>query len=1223
MRQLRSFSLFRQRMVSLIAVLLIVAGIMQAQNAAKPVRLIAGPIENNQIITLKGNVHPLATAANDRGAAPDSLPLERMVLLLNRSAQQRQALLKLADDQQNSKSHAYHKWLTPAQFGAQFGIGDADLATLSTWLESYGFKIETISPARNFITFSGTHAQLKSAFHTEIHQYRVNGSSYWANAGDPQIPAVLSPVIQGIASLNNFPRHAQHTQPKLVRRNASSGKWEVASSAQGGALAAKAKPLFTTPDGNGGEIFAIGPADLATIYNVQPLYTAGINGAGQTIALVADSDINPADVDYFRSIFGLPAKNLNLIYNGPDPGLNGDEEEADVDVQWSGAVAPQATIDLVVSGNTNVAAGVDLSALYIVENNLAPIMSESFGNCELFLGTNGNQFFDELWRQAAAQGITVMVSAGDAGSAGCDQNQFQSDFGLAVNGIASTPYNVAVGGTDLYGTFLSPNLYWNATNTADTLESALAYIPELPWNNSCASPQVFAALQAGGVTDPTPAAVCNDQNLQQLFLNTAGGSGGASGCIVSAPFNIENGPNPASCLVGYEKPAWQSGIPGIPGDGARDMPDISLMAGSGLWGSFYVFCESDATPNGVCDVNNALEGAGGTSFGSPIFAGLISMVEQKTQSQQGNVNYVLYKLGAAQYANAALGQSCSSENVTGGNQCMFYDVDQGTNTVPCAFMISPNCNVDVPTYGEGLLTGYNAGTGFDLATGIGTVNAFNMVQGWNSVTSAFLPSSTTLTASGSTTLTYGATLNVNVAVSAVSPATGTPSGDFSILSNSSIPGDQSVAGSTLGKGQAMVPVQGLPVGSYNLTVHYPGDATFAASNSNAIAITVNQAASTISLTASRTTVLPGQSVSFFVSIAGSASGADPTGTLTFTDRTTGQSLGTAAVTAVAENSQPLVSGFVTLPYSVFSVGAHTVTASYSGDGNYLPANAGTVSILVAGPFSVGLNPTSLNIAAASTGGNTLTVTASPNGNAILNAGTLSFACQGTLPLGLACAFSAPAAQADGSLTSTMTLQLSAPLLRKKLTARDKSNSDRVPNRPVQYGIPGLSGILMLLLVRRRRRLSALLGVLMLLAASGLTLAGCGGSGNSPVPTPAAPTVTTTTLQASSASPALNSAVTFSATVASGSGTPTGSVAFMSGSTTLATVQLVNGGASYSTSSLPIGSQSIVAQYAGDSAYSSSTSLSTTVDVTYSTTLTVTGQDNAGNTGSVNLPLTID
>jgi len=205
----------------------------------------------------------------------------------------------------------------------------------------------------------------------------------------------------------------------------------------------------------------------------------------------------------------------------------------------------------------------------------------------------------------------------------------------------------------------------------------------------------------------------------------------------------------------------------------------------------------------------------------------------------------------------------------------------------------------------------------------------------------------------------------------------------------------------------------------------------------------------------------------------------------------------------------------------------------------------------------------------------------------------------------------------------MTLQLSAPLLRKKLTARDKSNSNRVPNRPVQYGIPGLSGILMLLLVRRRRRLSALLGVLMLLAASGLTLAGCGGSGNSPGPTPAAPTVTTTTLQASSASPALNNSVTFSATIASGSGTPTGSVAFMSGSTTFAIVQLVNGGASYSTSSLPIGSQSIVAQYAGDSAYSSLTSLSTAVDVTYSATLTVTGQDNAGNTGSVNLPLTID
>jgi len=1072
----------------------------------------------------------------------------------------------------------------------------------------------------DFISFSGTHAQLQSAFRTEINQYLVNGSRYWANAGNPQVPAALAPVIQGFASLNNFPRLPQHTKPKLVRRDASSGEWKQAGQP------VKEKPAFTTTDSNGDTFFGIGPADFGTIYNVQPLWNAGIDGTGQTIAIVADSDINPADVDSFRSIFGLPSAKLNVIYNGPNPGMNPDESEADIDAEWSGAVAPNATIDLVVSGNTDVAAGIDLAALYIVENNLAPIMSESFGECELFLGTGGNQFMEELWRQAAAQGITVMISSGDAGSGGCDQGEFAAEYGLAVNGIASTPYNVAVGGTDLYGTALAPTTYWGATNNPTTLESALSYIPELPWNNSCANIQLIALFQSEGLPDQTNEAACNDPQLQGKpydLLNTVGGSGGASACTVSS---VENGtPVANSCVVGYPKPAWQSGIPGIPADNARDLPDVSLMAGSGLWGAFYVFCQSDASADGTCDL---LEAAGGTSFGSPAFAGIMALVAQQTQSRQGNVNYTLYKLGTAQFANASLSKPCQSENVAGGNGCTFYDVDNGTNAVPCySQFLTPYlfCTPAVVTDEFGILPGYNAAAGYDQATGIGTINAFNLVQNWNSVLSALLPTKTTLAVSGSTTFTYGSTPNVTVTVSAASQGAGTPSGDFAILSNTAVPGNQAVAGASLSNGQATIPLTGLPIGSHQLFAHYAGDATFASGNSNSVAISVTQAVTTSSLTTSHSTVLPGQLVSLFLSVSGSGTGVNPTGTATFTDATTGQSLGIATVSGTAENGSPVGGGFISLPYSAFSIGSHTIQASYSGDQNYLGSKAASITITVAGPFAVGLNPTALNIKVGSTGGNTLTVAAIRNGNAFLSASSLSFACSGTLPPGLACQFSNPTSQPDGSIASTLTLGLSSPLVLKQIANSERKEIGKPSEWPVHYGISGAAAFFMLVLARRRRRFSKFLGTLVLLISSVYTLVGCGGKGAPPITVPPSLAATTTTLQASTLTPALNSIVTFNATVAatSSSSVPTGSVSFLSGTTVLGTVQLSNGVASYSTKSLAIGSQSIAAQYGGDSKSSPSTSLSTTLDVTFSTNLEVTVQDNAGHTSTANLPVTIN
>ena len=1178
-----------------------------AQVPAQPgavVPLITKAIDENHLVTLKGSVLPQATPEADQGAAPDSMQLGRTILMLKSSTAQQNSLKKLLNDQQNAKSPSYHKWLKPEQFGAQFGAAAQDIQKIVQWLESHGFDVEAPIPGHNLIMFSGTHAQLKAAFHTELHSYKVRGQSYWANETDPQIPAALAPVVSGFSSLNNFPRNAQHTKPQLIRRDKSSWKPAVGTS--------KLQPEFTTTD-QGQTVHAIGPSDLATIYNVQPLLNAGIDGTDQTIAIVSDSDIHPADVDYFRTTFGLPAKKLNILYYGPNPGVTGDEGEADLDVEWAGAVATHATIDLVVAANTTTSGGIDGAAVYAINNNLASILNVSYGVCEYGIGTAGNQFYSLIWEQAAAQGMTVMVSTGDAGSAVCDSRQQYAEYGLSVNAIASTPYNVAVGGTDFYSSFLDPGKYWNSTNDALTLASAQSYIPETPWNDSCASPEVFAALQASGVTDATPEAVCNDTAEQGNFLTTAAGSGGASNCAVG---------NANQCLSGYPKPAWQSGVSGIPADGVRDLPDVSLMAGNGLWGSFYVYCQGDATPTGTCDVNNAIQGAGGTSFASPIFAGMMALVQQKTASQQGNVNYVLYKLAASQYAgsNAA---ACNSSNATAGNACMFYDVTEGTIAVPC-FSGTTDCKPATATDEFGILPGYDAGSGYDLATGLGSVNAYNLVGGWDSAATTFLPTSTTIAASGPTTAAYGSPLIVNVVVGAAAPATGTPSGDVGITSNSATPSSTSVAETTLANGQGTVAAQLLPTGTYQLFARYAGDATFAPSKSSGLQITITPGPAAVALITTRSKVEPGQKVTFSLSITGTNNGAAPTGAAVFTDATTGVVLGTEAVTpSSSAATAPVSIAYVTVSSSQLQSGTNSITASYSGDSNYTAANAAAAVVTLAASFTTSVNPASATIAPNTTVSVAVAVT--PSGSTILDSKSLTFSCPAMMPAGLSCLFSAPTAGSGGVVNSTLTLQLASPLS----TQHGQVKTTHLPNDAQSRGrwlgagaIASLAGLVMLGLPGRRRRV--LLALTMIVFSSVLFTIGCGGSGSSGSKTPPALIGTTTTLSASPTAPTLNTPVVFTAKVmpGSGTGTPTGSIAFSAGSTSLGKVTLASGSASLTASSLPVGSQAVIATYSGDLTYAGSTSPVSNLDVTFTTTIAITASDNAGDTSSANLAVTV-
>src|SRR6266403_386433 len=697
------------------------------------------PVDEKNLVALKGNVHPLARPEFDQGPVTDAQPLNRMLLLLQRSPDQESALRRLLEDQQNKSSPNYHAWLTPVQFGKQFGPADADLQVVTAWLTYQGFTGIQVGPGRQVIEFSGTAGAVRTAFRTEIHRFVVDGQEHLANASDPQIPAALSPVVTGVVSLHNFPRKSHAKVLGQFRRTIGKAGLE---------------PLFSFPNPfNGRTFYGLAPGDFATIYNSKPLIAAGNDGTGQTIAIVGETNINVQDVQQFRKMFGLPANfdATNVILNGEDPGITslGEEGEADLDVEWSGGVAPGATVKFVVSASTPASAGIDLSALYIIEHNLAGVMSESYGDCEKNLGSAGNAFYNKLWEQAAAQGITVVISSGDGGSAGCDNFNTQqvATQGLAVSGLASTPFNVSVGGTD-FDQVNNWAAYWNPTNDP-TGTSARSYIPEVPWNENCAQ----ISLTGCGAGAPNGS------------VNIVAGSGGASSV--------------------YGKPTWQMGVAGMPNDNHRDQPDISLFASPGFDGTGYVYCQSDQTISGVrtCDINvstGVLDFGivGGTSASAPAFAGIMALVNQYQAAhgganRQGNANYVLYalakKAGASCTSSATEAAGCIFNDVTKGNSFLPTGLPGvGTNSVPCQ---GGSLNCSVSTVGNtGVLVdpshttteAWTATAGYDMTSGLGTVNANNLATNWRSVST--IPTTTTLTLSPTSGITHGTGENVTVGI---------------------------------------------------------------------------------------------------------------------------------------------------------------------------------------------------------------------------------------------------------------------------------------------------------------------------------------------------------------------------------------------------------------------------------------------------------------------------
>jgi hypothetical protein len=897
-----------------------------AASASAPRVLVTHAVVDVERTTLGGNTHPLVRRALDQGAAPSSLPMQHMILVLKRSAEQESALGELLDAQQTKGSPSYHQWLTPDEFGKEFGPADGDISVVEAWLESHGFKVESVSRGRMAIEFSGTAGQVQEGFQTTIHSYLLNGDQHWGNAVDPSIPSALAPVVKGVLSLHNFPRRAQ-----LTLRHAP-------PMALPGAEAFS--PLFTYGKSI---LYGLGPTDFATIYNVLPLWNAGIDGTGQTIAIVGETDIHLTDIANFRSQFGLPANPPHIIVNGADPGISdGDEPEAVLDVSWSGAVAKNATIDLVASATTSTALGVDLSALYIVDNDLAPVMSESYGECEAQLGNAGNAFYNALWQQAAAEGITVVIAAGDGGSAGCDDfnTTAEASDGLAVSGTAATPYNVSVGGTDFDQTATTAPTYWSATNSATTGASALGYIPETTWNQSC------AAQGAGNCT------------VNGSGLDIVGGSGGPSRCNYVSGDGV--------CLAGNLKPSWQTG-PGVPQDGVRDQPDVSMFASAGFNGSFYIMCEADlgffginSTLNLPCNLaTDSFTGVGGTSAAAPVFAAIMAMVDEKTGARQGNPNYVLYNLAAQS------GASCNSSTASAnGGSCIFYDITKGNDSVPCLGG-PPDCGLATAN-SYGILVDPNNPTvpawtttpGYDLATGLGSVNAANLVKAWSSA--SFSATSTMLATLSPQNLVHGQPANVTIDVAAQS-GSGTPTGSVALMAapNGSASG---VTDFTLVNGTAVGTTTLLPGGTYNVTAHYPGDGTFAASDSAPLQVTVgkenSQAAlsvesyNTTTRTFSPATTVPYGSIFYLrgqvVGAAGTACApspqqtqlACPSGSISLTQGGKPLDAGSYALNTQGYAEDQTLFG------EVAAVGSYAIQAQYSGDASYNAGNPATMNLVV-------------------------------------------------------------------------------------------------------------------------------------------------------------------------------------------------------------------------------------------------------------------------------------
>jgi subtilase family serine protease len=628
-----------------------IAAALASSAQTGPNNRILQAVDANQSVIVRGSAHPLAKPEFDAGQVDGGMRINGASLVFNLSPEQHTALQALLREQQDRSSSKFHKWLTPEQYAARFGMTQSDLAKVTAWLHSEGFQVNSISRGHTRISFSGTAAQIESAFRTEIHHYRVNGELHFANATDLSVPAAFAGTVLAVGNLGDL-----RPKPKSSRR----------SHDQSSPSSASLSPHYT--DSNTGYHY-LAPADFATIYDLNPLYTAGLDGTGQSIAIMGQSAIYTSDIVNFRAAAGLPAlvlcpaspcnlQQMLVPNSGTATVINADLTEADLDLEWAEGIAPNVNLVFVFVGNApnyNAFDALD----YTIENNLAPVISITYGNCEQTLGITEAEMVQQWVQQANSQGETVIAASGDSGAADCDpQIDYPATQGLAVDVPASIPEVTGVGGTEFNEQADPTTTFWNTTNAADG-GSAISYIPEKTWNDTLLNEELSAS------------------------------GGGASTFFV--------------------KPSWQVGA-NVPQDNARDVPDIALSASSD--NDPYLICSTPnpATPScveGFIGGNGKELSSGGTSFGAPTFAAIVALINQNTGSSQGNVNPTLYALA-------------------GTTPTAFHDITTGSNDVPCA-VPSPDCPSSGPNMG---IMGFTAGPGYDQTTGWGSLDASVLVNAW-------------------------------------------------------------------------------------------------------------------------------------------------------------------------------------------------------------------------------------------------------------------------------------------------------------------------------------------------------------------------------------------------------------------------------------------------------------------------------------------------------------
>jgi hypothetical protein len=1008
-----------------------------AQPASRP--LITQPIDEAQLSVLKGNTHPLARREFDVGTAPATLPMQRMLLVLKRSADQESSLRKLLDDQQDKASAHFHQWLTPTQFGQQFGPTDNDIQVITSWLQSHGFQVGS-TKGRAVLEFSGSASQVREAFHTTIHKYVVKGEQHWANDRDPQIPAALTPAVAGVLTLHNFLKKPTiHVVKEPAAAKIVPGK----------------KPLVTFPAQNGQPITnALAPQDYAVIYNMNPVYDnvpVGITGTGIFIGVIGRSNLfnGGEDVSDFRNAFSIPvgSGSFNIVLNGPDPGdLGGGEEaEATLDSTWSGAIAYAATVNLVVSATTNSTDGVDLSEVYIVENNFADVMTESFSSCELQATDAQLAFSNGLAEQAAAQGITYLVSAGDSGAEGCDDPSTPPATNpVSVNFLASTPFTVAVGGTMFNENGLESK-YWGSEPPVQ--ESAISYIPEDVWNESSLSNGLWS------------------------------GSGGAS---------AGNGTTP-----GVIKPSWQAAVPGIPNDNVRDLPDVSLTAAGH---DPYLLCLDGSCANSQGQISVYL--ISGTSASAPSFAGIMALVDQN-RGRQGQADYTLYRLAAAE---SAYPTQCNGSNTTTppATTCIFNDVTVGNNVVPgevgTQYQATPGYDL---TTGLGSVNVANLVTAWGASTFSPTTTALKLNS---AITPITVPHGTSVNVSIVVTPNSGTVMPKGEAslIATVGGASGSGLQGYTLVNGSiasttdQLPGGTSypVHAHYAGDG-AFAPSDSTP----------PITVTVTAESSTTTVSAFNQSVQGSPQILGNTTLPFGTNVLVRADVSGQvvATGyGAATGMVTFTD-TFGSlpgAISNPVLNPVSLNSQ----GNTSIGAGVinFDAGSHSISASYAGDPSFSLSNSSQPVTFTIQPGFEGVSgPTNVSVTSPGISGTTTVGIIASTGFTT----AVSFTCSG-LPAEAACSptsakGSGPNTIVNTNITVTTTAPHTTMLQPSQRPYYFATMFFSTILIPAMFGGLPLAGVFFLAAPKRRRR-SVLLG--MMLLALLVTVPACGGGGGGSHPT---------------------------------------------------------------------------------------------------------------------------